>query len=448
MFDLERAYTTLHNKSKVYGQLFDYYDGEQPMMYTNTRLREVFKDLDSYFAENWCSVVIDSTKDRVNLRNIQVLKDAKAAKAWSEMWQRSQLFLESDDVHEDAMVASEGYVIAWVDDDGKVDAYANDPRMCHLFYDAEFPKVKRYGAKWWVDDRGYLRMTLYYADRLEYYRSQSLYSKESKTAESYKNLVKIQDDAKNPFGEVPVFHFRQSRRKSKSDLKNVIPLQNGVNKLLNDMLVAAEYGAFKQRFIISNAEVQGKLKNSPSEIWDLPAGDGIGQQTQVGQFENTELSNYIGAIDNLATAISSITRTPKHYFFSVGSNLSGESLIAMEAPLNKKAQDRIDRYRPVWEELAVFMLKMGGYEIDKSQVRAIFDRPETVQPRTQAETREINKRAGMPLVSILREEGKSEAEIQQVLDDAADESKRITDLANAYLEDARRSFDQDVNDAA
>ncbi|RLD07702.1 MAG: hypothetical protein DRI32_00425 [Chloroflexi bacterium] len=440
MNDLEKAYKTLYAKRKSYKTLFDYYDGEQPLMYTNQRLREIFKNLDVYFAENWCAVVIDSTKDRVNLKEIQITKNKGAEKAWKEIWERSQLVLESDDVHEDAMIASESYVIAWTNGSGQMEAYANNPRMCHLFYDAEFPRVKKYGAKWWVDEDGFLRMTLYYPKRLEYYKSRKLFK--NLDANFPKSLYKHKKDAPNKYGEVPVFHFRQSRRKSKSDLKDVLPLQNGINKLLNDMLVSAEFGAFKQRFIISNSETKGKLKNSPNEVWDIPAGDGIGQQTSVGQFEATALGNYLSAMEKLATTISSITRTPKHYFFSVGSNLSGEALIAMEAPLNKKARDRIDRYAPVWEELAIFMLKAEGHKVTRDDVAPVFDRPETIQPRTQAETRELNKRAGIALKSTLREEGKSEKEIQQYMDDIAEEKRKEADLAQAYLDQARKNFDQ------
>jgi hypothetical protein len=240
---------------------------------------------------------------------------------------------------------------------------------------------------------------------------------------------------------VPVFHYRIAQRKCKSDLKNVIPIQNGVNKLLTDMMVSAEYGAFKQRYVISSAETRGKLKNAPNEVWDLPAGDGMGQQTQVGQFQETDLKNYLDAIDNLATAISSITRTPKHYFFSVGSNLSGEALIAMEAPLNKKAQDRIDRFAPVWKSVTQFMLQAAGQSVRLEDVDVTFDRPETVQPRTTAETRQMNVTAGMPLTSVLREEGKSEAFIAQVEKDIQETERKKADLASAYLEEARRKFD-------
>jgi hypothetical protein len=441
--DLERAFKALQNKKEGYDKLFAYYDGDQPLTYTATRLKDIFKDLDAYFAENWCSVVIDSTRDRINLREVQI-KNATAAKIWKEMWERTELSLESDETHEAALVAGEAYVIVWKDSDGRVDAYANDPRLCHVFYDAQFPRKKKFAAKWFVDDAGKIELTLYYPDGLEYYISDA--KAESVTAaSSFRAMPKAK--ASNPFGEIPVFHFRLAQRKVKSDLKSVIAPQNGINKLLTDMMVTAEYLAFPQRFIISNAETKGKVRNAPNEILDLPAGDGVGQQTQVGQLPAADLKNYLDAIDNLATTISSITRTPKHYFFSVGSNLSGEALIAMEAPLNKKAQDRVDRFIPVWKQVVLFMLKAAGQDVKPEEVEIVFDKPETIQPRTQAETRQLNVNAGMPLKSVLRDEGRSDDYIKQVEKDIEEEGKRKSDLGKAYLDEARKKFDQNNNAA-
>jgi len=433
--DLQLAFKVLRAKQEPYNDLFKYYDGDQPLVYTAQRLKEIFKDLDAYFAENWCSVVVDSTRDRINLREINV--EGSAQKRWKEIWEASEISLESDDVHEATLVAGEGYFIAWPDEDDVMQGYHNDPRLVHLFYYKSEPRKKKFAAKWWVDEGEKLSMTLYYADHLEYYRSRN----KAKNVTEFSSLEPLArtPTAENPYGEVPVFHFRLGQRKVKSDLKNVIPIQNGINKLLTDMMVAAEFGAFKQRYVISNATINGKLKNAPSEIWDLPAGDGVGQQTQAGQFDATPLENYLKGIDDLATAISSITRTPKHYFFSIGSNLSGEALIAMESPLNKKAGDRIDRFAPPWKQATLFMLKASGETVKPEQVTPMFDKPETVQPYTQAQTRQLNVTAGMPLVTILREEGKSQAFIDQMVKDKADEDRqKQTNLANAMLEAERR----------
>lgn len=433
--DLELAFKTLRAKQDPYNALFQYYDGDQPLVYTAKRLQEIFKDLDAYFAENWCSVVVDSTRDRINLREIAVRGSAKVR--WNDIWNASEISLESDDVHEATLVAGEGYFIAWPDEEGVMQGYHNDPRLVHLFYYKSEPRKKKFAAKWWVDEGERLSMTLYYADRLEYYRSRN----KAKNVQEFTSLEPLAKTptAENPYGEVPVFHFRMGQRKVKSDLKNVVPIQNGINKLLTDMMVTAEFGAFPQRYVISNATVNGKLKNAPGEIWDIPADDGIGQQTQAGQFTAADLENYLKGIDNMATAISSITRTPKHYFFSIGSNLSGEALIAMEAPLNKKAQDRIDRFDPVWKQVTLFMLKASGETVKPEDITPMFDKPETVQPFTQAQTRLTNVNAGMPLETVLREEGKSQAFIDQMMrDKEKEDTAKQNSLANGLLEAERR----------
>jgi hypothetical protein len=439
MTDLERAFEALNGKQKPYNRLFAYYEGDQPLTYmSSSRMQKIFEGLDGYFAQNWCSVVIDAVRDRINLRKIEV--KGTAASTWKDLWEGSRLELESDEVHEAELIAGEAFVICWKNDEGSMEAYFNDPRMCHVFYDPQFPRKKSFAAKWYVDDADKMRLTLYYPNRLEYYRSRTL-AKNVTKAENFNAMNPAGAD--NPTGEVPVFHFRKAKQ-VRSDLKNVVPIQNAVNKLVTDMMVAAEFGAFKQRYVISNAEVQGKLKNSPDEIWDLPAGDGVGQQTQAGQFDATPLSNYLEGIEKQVVAISSITRTPKHYFFTIGSNISGEALIAMESSLNKKAQDRIDRYAPEWKNLTLFMLKNSGVEVKAADVTVRFDRPETIQPYTQAQTRQANSAAGIPLETTLREEGKSEEEIKQVMDDLAkQETNKQIALAKSLLA-SQRNFDQNA----
>lgn len=417
--DLERCYEALDIKRVNYQTFMQYYDGEQPLTYTASRLKEVFQKLDAYFAENWCSVVIDSCKDRINLRRLQA-GDANTQRILDEIFEQSELGLESDAVHEGALVLGEAYFIGWPGADEEPQGYFNDARLCHLIYDAEHQRIKRVAAKWFdgEDDKG--RMTLYYPDRLEYYRA-SRPLKDVHEAGAFEQF----EVAANPYGEIPVFRFSTNQRRAKSDLSNVIPVQNGINKLLTDMLVTAEYAAFPQRYIISNAETT-QLKNAPNQVWDLPAGDGMGQQTMAGQFPAADLENYIKAIDNLATAISSITRTPKHYFFSVGSNLSGEALMAMEAPLNKKAKDRIERFEPVWNQVAQFLLKLRGVEGQK--VRAMFDQTETQQPFTQAQARLMNVQAGIPIITQLRREGWSDSELEMLRQEQAEDAERMRAL--------------------
>ncbi len=446
--DLDRAYQTLAAKLAPYNQLWDYYDGDQPIMYTNKRLRDIFKDLEEYpFVENWCAVVIDAANDRIELEGIHV-KDKTAEAKLQELWEELNLSLEADDAHEAALVIGESFILVWPETsaDGETETlqiFYNDPRLCHLFYDPSNPRKKWYAAKWWIDGKNHVRITLYYSDRLEYYRSQ----KDQKQVNSYKSFDPFDPTSEdgelnggevepNPLDEVPFFHYRPKRRIIKSDLANIIAPQNGINKLVVDMMVAAEFGAFRQRWVISNSDT-ASLKNAPNEIWEIPAGDGSGQQASVGDFDPTDLSNYIKAIDSFAAAIAVVGRTPKHYFFGQAGELSGEALIAMEAPLNKRCADHIDRFTPTWKEVAQFMLKASGIEVEQTDIVVAFAKPETIQPKTEAEIRAHGKTAGIPLITLLRDEGKDDAWIEQMKKDKKEEQEASGPML-ALLEGLRK----------
>jgi len=438
--DVKKVFDAIKAKRGRYTVLMNYYDGIQPTVYLTQRLREIFRGVDIQFIENWCSIVIDSCRDRINLHGIK-LEDKRAQTVIDKIWADNELNIESDDIHTTSLVCGESFMIAWPAEDGKsVEAYYNDPRMVHVLYDPNNPRKKLCAGKLWEDVEGKACLTMYYPDHLEYYST----NKKAKDVSSWNAFEIADENANNNYGIVPVFHFKNNRRVI-SDLQNVVPLQNGSNKLLSDMMVAAEFGAFKHRWVISSAGIEGRISSKPGDVWDLPAGDGQGQGTQVGEFSATDLKNYLDAIDNLAAAIGKITATPKHYFYSQGGDPSGESLIAMESPLNKKASERIERFIPVWKEAAEFMLIAAGVTVDRSDIIPLFDEPETIQPVTEANITQTRVNSGVPLVTALREEGWSEQKIDQLKKDIAEAKTAQTSMAAAILEKIRND-DAQKND--
>lgn len=431
MTDLQEAFSALSGKLSRYNTLFNYADGEQPLQYSTTRLREAFRDITTRFQENWCAVVVDAAQDRLMLNGWDAASSA-ANRALDQVWRQQQVFLDADDAHRDALITGEGFIIAWMEND-VIEVYHNDARMCQVFYDPSHPKRKRFAAKWWTADETWY-ITLYYADRLEYYAAKS--KTQPSSANAFKPATPAQAD--NPFGVIPVFHFRGP---GELGLK-ITTLQDAINKLFADMMIAAEYGAFKQRYVISNSDTSA-LKNAPNEVWEIPAGDGTGQQSSVGQFEETALKNFMEPIDRLASSIAIISRTPKHYFYNMGANLSGESLLAMEGPLNKKSKKYQERFGVTWQELGAFLAKLAGAgEVDPATITPLWQPTESIQPFTEAQTRQLAISAGIPLVTQLRWEGKQKPEIEQLMRDKDEEKKRNAAMAPLLLERARVENEQ------
>lgn len=421
--DIQKAYEILAVKSRDYDLLTRYYEGDQPVVHLTTRLQTVFSGVKAVLTENWCSVVVDSCLDRIKLNSFTLLEaEAQVQNRLEEVIEENQLMLEAEDLHEAALVTGEAFMIAEksVDDDSELtEVFLNNSGSVHCFYEEANPRKLSFAVKGFNASDGTARMILYYRDHFEYYLAPKPW-KELSSHRSFRPDPEFFDFATetwpaNPYSRIPVFHFKTSR-KPRSELTNAIPPQNGINKLLSDMMVAAEYGAFRQRWVISSEEIQGKLRSAPGETWDLPAGDGEGQQTQVGEFETTDLDNYLKAISNLASSTGMITRTPRHYFFQQGGDPSGEALIAMEAPLNKKVQDRIDRFIPIWKELIKFIIELEfDQEIDVSLISVNYSKPESVLPKTTADITKVRIDSGIPLETALLWEGKSQAEVDAVM---------------------------------
>jgi len=435
--DLERAYSALNGKLAGYNEYWEYYRNQQSLVYSSERLAEIFGSDLATFHLNWCKVVVGSVFNRLRLRGWGT-GDKGANALLDELWSALGMSIDADDVHEAALVCGEAFLIVWPDDEGNPAPYFNDPRLCHMFYDGENPRKKEFAAKWWVGGDGRRYMTLYYPDQLEYYVSKGK-AEAVTSAQSFEPCE--EPAAKNPTAEIPVFHFRRTTNMA-SELEPAKPVQDAIDKLLADMMVAAEYGAFAQRYVITNADIS-KLKNGPNQVWELPAGDGVGQSTSAGQFSQTDLGGFLDSIRELASSLATITDTPKHYLVSSGASASGEALHAMEAPLIAKLRRIMSRFGVTWREVAAFMLKLSRRPIPAAQIVPIWDDPRTVQPVTESQARQASVNAGIPLVTQLRREGWTDDELRQLDKDRAAESKAKANLAQAYLEQARLQFDQE-----
>lgn len=443
--DVKRAFDALSQKKPIYDQLWKYYDGLQPLVYSNDRLKEVFQNINARFRQNWCGVVVDSVIERLEFKQFNVLNDETATETLNEWWVTSEMELDADDVELCAIVTGESFVMVWPGAEGVLEAYYNDSRMVHVFYQADNPRQMEMAAKWFTANDGTARLTLYYPERLEYYASNKK-AEEITGAEAFFPLLMDGNDlgsymAPNPLGQIPIFHFRRERRAIKSELSPaVLDTQDAVNKLFADMMVAAEYGAFKQRYIISAADV-GNLKNSPNEIWDLPAGDGLSQPTTVGEFAETNLSNFMDAMERLAASIGKTTRTPLYYFdLGKRADPSGETLMAMDAPLVKKTQNYIKRFQREWERLARFVAPF--LSLPMGDIQAVYADPRTIQPLTEAQTRKTNVESGIPLNTNLRREGWTPQELAQMAADKQAESSAQQQTLGLALLNAQRQFSQ------
>lgn len=427
--DLEKAFTAISGKRSILSSYMAYVNGPQPLRYSTDRLKDAFENIKTHFEINWCSVVVDATNDRLGLSGFDV-QDTKAQTWVSEQFERLQIHLESQQVHKAALGYTQGYLIVWPDANDKIEIYYNDPRLCEVFYDPVSPKKKQFAAKWYVVDSDTQEIILYYPDRLEHYIA---IGKDTPSASRFKQTIV----EPNPYGVIPVFEFHTD-----GEITRIVTLQDAINKMFSDMMVAGEFGAFVQRWVVSQAD-PSDLKNAPNEIWWIPAADAGGQASSVGQFTPTALTGYLDAMDRLANAIFIITRTPKHYIMSAGASISGEALLAMEAPFIKKVEWHKKRFDAYWKEVAQFILQLGGFALDVSDILITWTKSESTQPLAEAQTNQVLINTGIPLITVLRRTGWSESEIDALEDDIKKEKAARSSVAQSVLDSLRDQTAQD-----
>ena len=423
MSDLDLALKSIKNKTPLYTQLYSYLEGNPRLKYSTERLTRAFGNSLTYFAQSWGSIVINAVLDRLVLKGFNST-NATANNMLDDLFSRLGMNLDAQDVHEAIQVTGEAFLIVDLFD-GQPEIYFNDPRLCEVFYDSDRPKIKKLAAKKWTGNDGKVYVSLYYPDRIEKYVSD--------TGNTTKSFTLVETVA-NEFGEIPVFHFRDSRRIIQGEFdKSTISLLDAVNKLFSDLMVAAEFEAFKMRVFISQSD-PGNIQVGPDmKLW-LPANEGTGQSTQVVELGGSNLQNFLDPIENLASTLAVTTRTPKTYFANSGANLSGEALIVEEAPLVKKVMNKQEAYSPTWKEVAVYLLKVMGIEVNLSEVSCVWESPETILPLTEAQTIQSQVSAGIPLVTVLRWQGKDEEEINQLLaDKELETSSQQNALAQSLL---------------
>lgn len=404
MEDLKLCYDALESKQRETLRLMRYYKGEHPIAFQNERISQVIKN-GVVFKKNWCEVIVKTTRDRLKIREWGEDSDGM-----QEIWDRV-LCIPASDVHTSALTTGEGYLMAWPNANGVLRAYYHTPLQAHMVYEDEDPYTPRVGVKRWRGSDKVHYLNLYYPDRIEKYAGNTT----DPSAHTAYTQTAVEP---NIYGVIPLFHFRLSPNTICGELTTgVISLQDAINKLLNDMMVTSEFASFNQRWAIGNFD-DGPINIGPGTTLKIPPGVEGEQSAAAGVFPASSPDAYLEPIGALTNDMAALSGTPRHYFEGQGANISGEALQAMEGPLIAKVELYQQNLGRTWADVMAFCMAVEGNAIDAEDISVIWQEPHTVQPQSRASTRLTNVQAGIPIINQLRDEGWTEEEIAQLVEDA------------------------------
>lgn len=343
-----------------------YYRGEHRLLFATVKFRETFGLLFSSFSDNWCDLVVDASAERLRIDGFRFGDDETGDKAAWELWQRNGLDAESELAHEESIKLGCSYALVGPDDGGEPSIQLESPVNAIVALDPAQGRKRLAGLRAWTDEWGVDHAVLYLPGDVVWWRREGENKGWEEDAGSGSNRLGVVPLVPLPNG--PTLRERQGR----SDVERVIPLQDAVNKLCADMIVASEFAAFPQRWM-TGVEVPRYPEGDPNEGKPLPsfvqrflAGAGMTwaveeEGAKLGNFAVSDLGIYARAIEMLIQHVAAQTRTPPHYLLGSSGNFpSGESLKATETGLVAKVKRKQLAFGEGWEEAIRLAFKVAG----------------------------------------------------------------------------------------
>jgi len=424
----------------------DYYDGKQRLAFATSKFRQAFGSLFGAFADNFSALIVDAVEERLDVEGFRigspVTTGTGVAKkvvsgdeegdrlAW-QMWQANQLDLYSQIAHTSALIKEMSYALVGPGENNMPEITIEDACQAIVVYEAGSYRKRRAGLKRWIDDKGFLNATLYFPDTVEKYIS----GDPIKTLAADWGSLNPQWRPREVRGEnwplpnrlktvplVPLVNRPTLDGSGQSELASVLPIQDSINKLVMDMMVASEFSAYPKRYATGIAIEIDEETGEPAEQFSA-AADRLwvseNENAKFGTLTAADLSPFVSGVEMLIQHLASQTRTPYHYFLQHGGQPpSGESLRASETGLVAKAERKQRYFGEGWEEV----IRLGFLASGDTTRGAVYE-SETIwrDPEKKTESEHVDalvKLASMsvPVEQLWSDAGYSPTQIARFLE--------------------------------
>lgn len=408
---MEVRYQQRRADQKTIAAARDYYRGDHPTSLSDRQRQFLGMRGKVNFCANYCRLVVDAVAERLKVVGFEATDSALKGWLW-ELWNTARLDALSQRLHLAAVRDGEAYLVL------DFDSQADRPRFTlqladdgsggiSVGYDDEGNMA--YAAKrWWSEGpngQAVRRMTLYYPDRIEKYISHSAapyWQPYHAAGESFP--IAWVDHFGDPLG-LPVIAF--TNRDGDSELTDVIPLQDALNKTLLDLIAVADTNAFPL-LVAQGFEVPSDLIIGPGSLIQIPPSmDG---QSDFRMVAGANLQNFIALLQSLVMEVARVSSTPLSRFQASGQVAAEGTLKQQEAGLISKVEQKQVIFGNAWEDAMRLAIRLqntfGVLPLEESAELSTLWSP--AAPRSEADQLQVlllKAQLGVPAATLLAEAG-------------------------------------------
>jgi hypothetical protein len=388
------------------------------------------------------NVVVDSLAERLTVLGFSIEDETISEWAW-ELWTRNRMDYVQTVVHTETIMVGDSYLLCDWDDINE------RPRWTHQMAEMIVPHYNEntreidWASKKWIQrpligEEPETRLNLYYSDRVEKYIAHGGVWRHYQDELDDSWPVAWLDKAGEPLG-IPLIHFRNrpmGGNFGQSEIINVIPMQDLLNKTLIDLTMILDTLAFPQRYTLNVNHGSSRLDILPGSVTEFHSEYDGGT---VGQWNAATVDGPLKSIETLVQHIAGTTRTPQHLFQIMGGAPSGEALKTAESGLVNKAKQRMVNFGNSWEDALMMAMRIQAAfgtalaDMEDGAIQTTWDDPETRNEQAHMESLKAKVELGITKHQIWREMGYTQEQIDQMDEDNTQERAAETNIGAEIL---------------
>ncbi|PQP38793.1 phage portal protein [Mycolicibacterium austroafricanum] len=355
----------LNEPAARYADLDRYYTGNQPLAFLSPEAKVALGNRFGLMASNIPRLAVTALAER-----LRIVGFSGDAGLWAD-WVRCDMDQLSGVAHREALLLGDSFVIVWADRYGRPRATVESAKQVAVLTDPGSRQIVAGIKRWEEKPANVTHAVLYLPDRIVRLRAEQV---GTVTATGF-NVV---EEITNPLGVVPIANLRNTDRilgdRGGSEIDDLKPLVDALNKSLADMMVTSEYVGRPRRWAtgIELAEEPVLDENGQpvldedgqpvmTEVNPIPEANRMmvseNEQAKFGSLAASDLAGYEASVRVILGQIQAVSTLPSAYLgVMTDQPPSADALRASESSLVARAEARQSTFGRSWEQVARLMI--------------------------------------------------------------------------------------------